>query len=131
MSTSCDGSCENSVNDDGLPESRRPGWLRGCVLLAAISLALAVTLCSLGGLGIRRGLIHPPWVVRRLGPVQLVARSTITPDCALEFPCGKPINILDPNIRTYYVVWVVLIWPGADKPSVTKYRLVMQPIDQR
>ena len=118
------------MNDDGLPRLKRPRWLRGCVLLVAIGLALLVSLCSLSGLGIRRGLIHPPWVVRRLGPVQLVARSTLTPDCALEFPCGKPINIFDPNIRTYYLVWIVMSWPGPDKPSVTKYRLMKEPLDQ-
>lgn len=131
MSTNCGGSCENSVSDGVSHRAARSGWLRGCVLLTALSLALVVGLCSLSGLGVRRGLINPPWIVRRLGPVQLVARSTITPDCALEFPCGKPINIFDPNLRTYYVVWIVMSWPGPDKPSVTKYRLMIEPIDQR
>jgi hypothetical protein len=119
------------VSDDVSHKAARPRWLRGCVLVAAIGLALVVGLCSLSGLGIRRGLIDPPWIARTLGPVQLVARRTFTPECALEFPCGKPINVFDPNLRTYYVVWIVVTWPGPDKPSISKYRLVMQPIGER
>lgn len=118
------------MNDDDVSEPKRSPWLPGCVVLAAVALVLVVGLCSFGEIGLRRGMIHPPWVVRRLGPVQLVARSTLTPDCALEFPCGKPINILDPNIRTYYVVWIVMSWPGNDKPGITKYRLLIEPLDQ-
>jgi hypothetical protein len=131
MSTNCDGSCENSVNDGVSHRAARPLWLRGCLLLVAIGLALMVSLCSLSGLAIRRELIRPRWIVRRVGPVQLVARSTITPECALEFPCGKPMNVFDPNLRTYYVVWIIMSWPGPDKPSISKYRLVMQPIGER
>jgi len=119
------------VSDDVSHRARRPRWLRGCVLLMAIGLALAVSLCSLSGLAIRRELIRPPWIVRRLGPVQLVARSTITPECALEFPCGKPINVFDPDLRTYYVVWIVISWPGPGKPGFSRYRLVMQQIGER
>jgi hypothetical protein len=131
MSTNCGGSCENNVNDDVSHSAARPRWLRGCILLMAVGLALAVSLCSLSGLAIRRELIHPPWIVRRLGPVQLVARSTITPECALEFPCGKPMNIFDPDLRTYYVVWIIVSWPGPDKPGFSRYRLVMQEIGER
>lgn len=101
------------------------------MLAAAIGLAATLALCTIGGAGIRRGDIRPPWVVRRIGPVQLVAISTLTPDCALEFPCGRPINVFDPNLRTYYVVWVVISWPGDAKPGFSKYRLLMQPIEQR
>jgi hypothetical protein len=119
------------VNDDVSHRAARPRWLRGCVLLASIGLVLVASLCSLSGVGIRRGLVRPPWLVRRVGPVQLVARSTLTPECALEFPCGKPMNVFDPNLRTYYVVWIIISWPGPDKPSISKYRLVMQPIGER
>ncbi len=119
------------MNDDVSARPAHSRWLRGCVLLAAIGLAAVVGFCSLSGVGIRRGLIHPPWVVRSLGPVQFVAISTLTPDCALEFPCGRPINVFDPNLRRYYVVWVVVSWPGSAKPGFTKYRLMLQPIDER
>src|SRR5690349_18665798 len=88
-------SYQSSASDDTSARSARPRWLRGCVLVAAIGLAATLALCSLGGVGIRRGDIRPPWVVRRIGPVQLVAISTLTPDCALEFPCGRPINVFD------------------------------------
>jgi len=118
------------VSDDVSASPARSRWLRGCTFVAALALAAIVGLCSLSGVGIRRGLIRPPWIVRSVGPVQLVAISTLTPDCALEFPCGRPINIFDPNLRTYYVVWVVVSWPGSPKPSLTKYRLLIQPIDE-
>ena len=94
-------------------------------------MAAMVCFCSLSGLGIRHGLIDPPWVVRHLGPVVLVARSTLTPQCALEFPCGKPINVFDPNLRSYYVVWLVVSWPGADKPQIRSYRLMIEVLDRK
>jgi hypothetical protein len=120
------------VSDDVSHRAARPRWLRGCVrAAAAIGLGLVVGLCSLSGLGIRHGLINPPWIALSLGPLQLVARGTLTPECALEFPCGKPINVFDPNLRRYYVVWIILSWPGPDKPIISKYRLVMQPIGER
>ena len=71
------------MNDDGLPRLKRPRWLRGCVLLVAIGLALVVSLCSLSGLGIRRGLIHPPWVVRRLGRPSWFGVAFATPGIGL------------------------------------------------
>ena len=122
---------QNALSDGTPAQPARPRWLRGCVLVAAAALIATVALCALGGAGIRRGDIRPPWVVRRVGPVQLVAITTLTPDCALEFPCGKPINVFDPDLRTYYVVWVVVSWPGDAKPGFSKYRLVMQAIEQR
>ena len=57
--------------------------------------------------------------------VQLVARQTLFPQCALEFPCGRPINILDPGLKRYYVIWVVVRLPDG---GLSRYRLVMEPV---
>jgi hypothetical protein len=102
----------------------RPRWLRGCVALAAGLLALMIAACSLSGLGIRNGVISPPHIESRLGPLQLIALSTLTPDCALAFPCGQPLLLRSPTIQRFYVVWVVVAWSDASGNHINSYRLV-------
>jgi hypothetical protein len=113
------------VSDDALPRPAHPRLLRGCALLAAAFLLAVVGACALAGPGIRRGLIDPPWIITRVGPVHLVARQTLYPQCALEFPCGRPINVLDPTLKRYYVVWVVVSLPDG---SLGRYRLLAEQI---
>jgi len=109
-----------------------PRWLRGCAALAAIFLVAALASCALLGAGVRRGVVRTPTVTTRVGPMQLVALQTLTPDCALAFPCGRPINIRDPKIERYYVVWVLLILPdGNGETSIRKFRLLMEPVPER
>ena len=106
-----------------------PRWLRGCAAIAIIFLVAVLASCALFGAGVRRGVVRTPTVVTRVGPVQVVALQTLTPDCALAFPCGRPINIRDPNIERYYVVWVLLILPNGDgETSIRKFRLLMEPV---
>ena len=109
-----------------------PRWLRGCAAIATIFLVAALASCALLGAGVRRGMVRTPTATTRVGPGQLVALQTLTPDCALAFPCGRPINIRDPKIERYYVVWVLLILPdGSGETSIRKFRLLMEPVSER
>jgi hypothetical protein len=109
--------------------ARRPFWMRGCVVLAAALLLVVVASCSLFGPGVRRGAIEPPTLVSHLGPLHFVARKTLTPQCALEYPCGRPINILDPNLERYYVIWIVVSLPdGNGGTHLARYRLMAEPV---
>jgi hypothetical protein len=126
---SCAESYESSMSAEDLPDTSSPRWLRGCAVAAALLLVMAVTTCSVGSAGIRRGLIAPPWIVRHFGPVHLIAIQTLTPECALEFPCGQPLNIRDPLLKRYYVVYLVISWPGPERDSLSRYRLFMQKLE--
>jgi hypothetical protein len=120
----------SSVNEEGLHKNKRlRSWPHSCVVLAILLLVVVVVSCALSGAGIQRGAITPINVDRRLGPVQLIALSTLTPDCALAFPCGPPLRVTNPALRRFYVVWVVVIWPGLNGASVHSYRLVMLQLE--
>lgn len=110
---------------------RHSRWQRGCMLMAGVALAGMIALCSMGSVGIRSGAIRPPWLIRDLGPVRLVSIETFTPQCATAFPCGRPLNIMDPELPRYYVVWIVVRWPSMAGAHVSAYRLLAQPIDPR
>ena len=117
------------MDQDAPRHPHGPRWLRGCAAVAALFLVVALASCALLGAGVRRGVVRTPTVVARVGPVQLVARQTLTPDCALAFPCGRPINFRDPSIERCYVVWVLLILPDGDgETSIRRFRLLMEPV---
>jgi hypothetical protein len=108
---------------------RRPIWVRGCAVLAAALLLAVLASCGLFGTAVRRGVIEPPTLVSHLGPLHLVARKTLTPQCALEYPCGRPINILDPNLERYYVIWIVVSLPdGNGGTQLARYRFMAEPV---
>jgi hypothetical protein len=116
------------VSADDVHAQPRPRWLRGCAAAAGLLLVLVVVACALGGAGIRGGLIVPPWVVRHYGPVHLIAIQTFTPQCALEFPCGPPLNTRDPHLKRYYVIYLVISWPGPERDRLSKHRLFMEQL---
>lgn len=105
--------------------ARRPRRWRGCALLASLALAGALVLCVGALAGLRSGAYRPPWISQQIGPVRLLALETFTPDCALAFPCGRPLNVLDPNLPRYYTVWIVVSRPNAPPSS---YRLLVQQV---
>jgi hypothetical protein len=111
------------------PDSSRRRWLRGCAGVTALFIALVIAACAIGAAGIRSGTIARPWIVRHAGPLHLVAIQTFTPQCALEFPCGQPLNIRDPLLKRYYVVYLVISWPGPERHTIRKYRLFMETLE--
>lgn len=115
--------------DDVSPPVSRPRWQRGCVLVISMVLIGVVGFCAVSGAVVRRGLIRPPWVVRDIGPLRLVALETFTPQCAFAFPCGQPLRVFDPHLPRYYVVWVIVSLPASGRSETHSYRLVAQPLD--
>ena len=118
----------DAVSTEDIHARPRPRWLRGCAEASALLLVMIVVACALGSAGMQRGLIAPPWIVRHFGPFHLIAIQTLTPQCALEFPCGQPLNIRDPQLKRYYVIYLVISWPGPERDSLSKHLLFMKQL---
>ena len=103
---------------------RRP---HGCLLLGAALLVAALAIGAAGGAGVRRGVIEPPELHRQIGPVTLYAVVTLDPQCPLAF-CGA--QHMDSRMQRYYMVWLVIVWPGSGAPRVTSRTLLLTPIDR-
>ena len=103
--------------------ARRP---HGCLLLGAALLVAALAVGAVGA-GMRRGLIEPPETRQQIGPVTLYAVVTLDPQCPLAF-CGA--QHMDSRMQQYYMVWLVIVWPGSGAPRVTSRTLLLTPIDR-
>jgi hypothetical protein len=99
-------------------------------VLAAALLVITIGSCALSDASIRRGIVRPPYIGRQLGPVQVIATSTLTPECPLAFPCTAPLPITGRWLQPFYVIWVVVTWPDSSGPQVSSYRLLIVPLDE-
>jgi hypothetical protein len=103
----------------------QPHSWRGCALLSIAPLIVTVALCAIGNLGIRAGAFSPPPLSQRIGPVELNAVVTLDPACPVTL-CG--IQRLDPLSQRFYVAWVEVEWPVAQKWRTESYKLIVLPI---
>jgi hypothetical protein len=94
--------------------------MRGCAMLAALSLAVLLAACGLAGFGVRSGAVDPIATTQAVGPVQVVSfilcRSTM-----LHNPCTSG--------RRTYEVWLVVDWKLLDAGDRRSYLLLNMALD--
>lgn len=109
--------------DNERPPANRPRWQRAAMVFA--SLVLLGSLGLAGGVALRLHSAPLPNIARQLGPVRVVAHETVLPQCAVGMPCASPLRSFRPNEQRYYVVWLMVRWPGSP-PLI--HRLLAQPL---
>jgi hypothetical protein len=115
------------VSGDAPASRSAPRRLRGCAALVAIALLALVVACGAGAAGVKRGWVAPPLASKQIGPVTLYSVVTLDPECPLTF-CGT--QRITSAMQLYYMVWVVVVWPGEKEPVVRSYTLVVTPIER-
>lgn len=103
----------------------RPCWQRAGMALASVVLAGLLVASATGGTVLRAWHAPLPNIARQLGPLRLVAHETVLPQCAFGMPCATPLHSFEPKAQHYYVVWVMVRWPGS---QIRIHRLLAQPL---
>src|SRR5690348_17183988 len=96
-------------------------WTRGCVVLIAASLLIAVLACSVGAITVWRGAFSPPWFDQSLGSLRVVGYTTWNANCPPYTGCA-------PTLHEAYVVWLVTDRSAPLRPGKNIYRFVSLPI---
>jgi hypothetical protein len=104
--------------------------LGGYMLLLTIILLAVLLSCALSRISIQRGLIHPPLIREHLGPVYLIARTTLTPQC-MALQCGGSFVVDRAGAQRTFVVWVVIAQRDATGFHVRSLQLAQIPLDER
>jgi hypothetical protein len=79
-------------------------------------LIVLLATCGAGSLAVQRGILAPPEIALRLGPLDLNARPVWSTTCAPISAC------MQTDQAVVYMAWLVVRW---SKTEVGLYRLVL------
>ncbi|KPV53585.1 hypothetical protein SE17_08805 [Kouleothrix aurantiaca] len=111
--------------DNERPHTGRLRSQRAAMVFASLVLLGSLGLCLAGGVALCLRSATLPNIARQLGPVRVVAHETVLPQCAFGMPCAAPLRSFRPAEQRYYVVWLMVRWPGSP-PLI--HRLLAQPL---